>query len=215
MPRGAVLPIYDPATGTCKNYVASRDRRLRESIEPDSPRLPPFRHDYQNRGETQDVNIFLVAINAEIKFRRYFKMIQKQPPMTALPDDVLALMHHVIELVDLLYWVPVPTKGSKGEAILAERAALKRKNPGRSGRPSRIQYASVEESLNGESGEEDPPMAATAWKLSKRSRRLDSLPYADSETRKAYGSALMSGHGTSSLLFTLAISVNAQLVFFP
>ncbi len=95
-------------------YVPSRDRRLRESIEPDSARLPPFRHDFQNRDETHDLNTFLVAINAEIKFRRYLKMIQEHPPTTALPDDVLALMRRVVELVDLLYWVPVPTKGSKG-----------------------------------------------------------------------------------------------------
>jgi hypothetical protein len=32
--------------------------------------------------------------------------------MIPLPDDVLALMGHIIELVDLLFWVPVPMKGS-------------------------------------------------------------------------------------------------------
>jgi len=42
----AVLPIYGPTTGTYKNHVASRDRRLRQSIEPDSVRLPPFRHNF-------------------------------------------------------------------------------------------------------------------------------------------------------------------------
>jgi hypothetical protein len=68
-----------------------------------------------------DVNIFLLAINVDIKFRRYFEMIQQQPPTTAqLPDDVLVLMRRVLKLVDLLYWGPMPTKGSKGEAIRAE-----------------------------------------------------------------------------------------------
>lgn len=58
-------------------------------------------------------------------------MIQEHPPTTALPDDVLALMRRVVEPVDLLYWVPAPTKGSKGYTILADRALLKRKNPER------------------------------------------------------------------------------------
>ncbi|KAF8801382.1 hypothetical protein BYT27DRAFT_7115088, partial [Phlegmacium glaucopus] len=192
LPRGAVLPIYDPATRIYKNYVSSRDRRLRESIEPDSARLPPFRHVFQNRGETCDVNIFLVAINAEIKFRRYFKMIQQHPPTTALPDDVLALMRRVVELVDLLYWIPVPMEGSKGHAILAERALLKRKNPERAGRSSHPLY--TETTSDVESGMGGPLTPTKARNLSKGSRRLDWLANADLEMRKAYGSALMSGH---------------------
>jgi hypothetical protein len=103
LPHGAILPIYDPVTRIYKNYVSSRDQCLRESIEPDSARLPPFRHVFQNRNKFYDMNIFLVAINTEIKFRRYFKMIEQHPPTTALPDDVLSLMRRVIELVDLLY----------------------------------------------------------------------------------------------------------------
>ena len=144
------------------------------------------------------MNIFLVTLNAEIKFRRYFKMIQQHPPTTALPDDVLALMRRVVELVNLLYWVPVPTKGSKGYAILAERALLKRKNPERAGRSSQPQYT---ETISGEEGGVKGP--SKALKLSKRFRRLEWLASADLETRKAYGSALMSGHGTPSLLFDL------------
>jgi hypothetical protein len=49
-------------------------------------------------------------------------------------------MYRVGELVDRLYWVPVPTKGSKGYAILAERALRKRKYPERAGRSSQPQY---------------------------------------------------------------------------
>ncbi|KAF8716714.1 hypothetical protein AX14_012221 [Amanita brunnescens Koide BX004] len=155
LPRGAVL---DPATRTCKNYVPSRDRCLRESIEHDSARLPPFRHDFQSRGGFHDLNIFLVTLNAETKFRRYPKMIQQHPPTTALPDDVLALMRRVVELVNLLYRVPVPTKGSKG---------------GR-GKGSTDSNYSLE-------------IVKTLW-------RQNWLDYVDEETRKAYGSALMSGH---------------------
>jgi hypothetical protein len=144
------------------------------------------------------VNIFLVALNAEIKFRRYFKMIQQDPPTTALPDDVLALMRRVVELVDLLYWVPVPTKGSKGSAILAEWALLKCKSPERARRSSQPQYT---ETISGEEGGVEGP--SKPLKSSKHFRRLDWLASADLDTWKAYGSALMSGHGTSSLLFDL------------
>jgi hypothetical protein len=35
----------------------------------------------------------------------------KNSPTTPLPDDVLDFMHLTVELVDLLYWKPVPTKG--------------------------------------------------------------------------------------------------------
>ena len=198
LPRGSTLPIYDPATRTCKNYVPSRDRRLRESIEPDSARLPPFCHDFQNRNNFDNLNILLVAINAEIKFRRYLKMIQEDPPTTALPDDVLALMRRVVELVDLLYWVPVPTKGSKGYTI--KLARLKRKNPERAGRSSQPQYS---ETMSDEEGGMALPTPSEAWKMSKRRRRLDWLADADVETRKAYGTALMSGHGSPFLLFDL------------
>ena len=65
-------------------------------------------------------------------------MIQQHPPTTALPDDVLALMRRVVELVNLLYRAPVPTKGSKGYAIRAERALLKRKNSDMAGRSSEL-----------------------------------------------------------------------------
>jgi hypothetical protein len=204
LPRGAVLPIYDPATRICTNYVSSRDRRLRKSFEPDSAPLPPFRHVFQNRDHTQyKLNIFLVAINAEIKIRRFFKMIEQHPPPTALPDDVLALMRRVEELVDLLYWVPEPTMGSKGHAILTQRALMKRKIPERAGRPS--QPLNTETTSDVESGVEGPPPT----KASKRSRWLASL---DLETRMAYGRALMSGHGSP---LSSVLPVNTEACIFP
>jgi hypothetical protein len=199
LPHGAILPIYDPATRTWKNYVAPCDRRLRESVEPDSACLPPFRRDLQNRHQTDRVNIFLVAINAEIKFRRYFKMIKQDPPTTPLPDDVLALMRRVIELIELIYWEPAPTKGSAGEALLAERASLKRKYPERAAKPSQPRYTDTTP------GEESPPTLTQASKLSKRSRRVNWLAFASLEERMAYGNALVSGHGIPSLPFAFAI----------
>ena len=128
-------------------------------------------------------------------------MIQAHPHTPALPDDVVELMHRVIELVSLLYWVPVPTKGSKGHTIFAERGHLKRKHPERAGRPFQSQYT---ETASDEEGRMDLPTPSEAWKTSKHPRRqLDWLADADLETRKAYGSYLMSGHGTPSILLDL------------
>ena len=118
-------------------------------------------------------------------------MVQEYPPTTPLPDDVLALMRRVIELVDLLYWTPVPTKGSEGYAIVAERAPLK----------------STEAASDEEGGMEGSPTPSKASKVSKRSRRLPWPADADLETRKAYGTALMCGHGNT---FSSVQSVNTK-----
>jgi hypothetical protein len=186
-----MLTIYNANTATHKHYVASSDRRLRESTDPNSARLPPFRHHSQRRGKFDVVNIFLVALNAEIKFRRYFEMIQQLPPTTPLPNDTLRLMQRVIDLVDLLYWVPVPKKGSKGEAKMALRKRKRLTRASQSSHPHYIQKSSDEE------GVDEGPSIPT--RIPRRSRRLDWLVNEDVETRKAYGSALMSGHGTPSL----------------
>ena len=99
----------------------------------------------------------------------------------------------------------------KGHTILAERPLLKRKNPERDGRPSQPQYT---ETASDEEGGMDLPTPSEAWKMSKRLRRqLDWLADADVETRKAYGSYLMSGHGTP---FYSDRFVNTEVcVFFP
>ena len=107
-----MLTVYHPAEATHTHYVVAGDRRLRETSNPDSPRLPPFYHVSEQRDQFERLNVFLVAINAEIKFHRYFEMDQ---PGTPLPADVINLMHLTIELVDLLYWTPVPRRrGRKG-----------------------------------------------------------------------------------------------------
>lgn len=91
-----------------------------------------------------------------------------------------------------------------GYVILAEhcgQALLKCKNPERAGRSSQLQY--LETIFDEEGRVEGSSTPAKVWKLSKCSRQPDWLAYADVEMQKAYGSALMSGHGTLSLLFDL------------
>ena len=150
-----MLTVFHSATSTPTNYVSARDRCLRTSPEPDSPCLPAFFHVTEGRSKFDCVNIFLVTLNAEIKFHRYLQMIKENPPPTPLPANVLALMHLTVELVDLLYWKPVPTKGSPGEALF-----VKKKKPS--------------------------PKTIKSYKLFKNM---------DFEAQRAYGRALMSGHG--------------------
>lgn len=152
-----MLTVFHSPTSTPTNYVSAKDRCLRTSPEPDSPCLPAFFHVPKGRrSELDHVNIFLVILNAEIKFHRYLHMINENPPPTPLPANVLALMHLTVELVDLLYWEPVPTKGSQGEALFVKRE------------------------------KSDP-------------RIIKTHPFftgeMDFEARRAYGRALMSGHG--------------------
>lgn len=123
LPCGSKLTLYDHSSSTSRDYVAASDRCIRESVDPTSPRFPPFHHFIKNR--QIQVNVFLVILNAQIKFRRYVEMIRLNPPTTPLPDDVMELIHRTIELVDLLYWKPVPAKGSKGEKFLAAERAGK------------------------------------------------------------------------------------------
>jgi len=129
LPNGFPLTVYDHETGTYKNYVAARDRCLRETVDPSSHRLPPFRHRAVSREGSSKPNVFLVALNAEIRFRRYLKMVEATPPPTPLPDHVLSLIDRTIELVRLIYWQATPTKGSKGERVLAQRKLAGEKEP--------------------------------------------------------------------------------------
>ena len=194
-----MLPICDPTTKICKVYVVARDRVLRESSEQSSPRFPPFHHVTESRNDDFDhLNVFLVALNAEIKFRRYFAMTQLNPPTVPLPDDVLSIMSRTMELMELLYWRPVPTKGSPGEKIYAEAVAYGRQNPVRGARPDptgTIERSSREEMDVGEDVQSLRGVAAV---------RLPWPEDADLETRMAIGRALMSGHG---LLRVLSLSL--------
>jgi hypothetical protein len=123
-----------------------------------------------------------------------------------LPDDVTNLMHRTADLIDLLYWTPVPTKGSKGEAIAARIQASRRRNSGRAARADPAELESREEV--GMEGTQDDNVQTFGspqsyevktppgvWTPEGRRRELQWLASADLEARKAYGRALMSGHG--------------------
>ena len=138
------------------------------------------------------LNIFLAIMNAEIKFRCYFEMVQ---PTTPLPPDVIILMHRTMNLVDLLYWQPAPKKGSR-VVVVAKRLASRRKNPPHDGRPDpakTVEVGSGEESMVEDHQEMKIPSDFPAG--SSRHSRLRWLQSVDLETHMAYGRALMSGHG--------------------
>ena len=192
LPLGNMLTVYDAGTATYKHYVAASDRYLRESPHPSSPRLPAFHHVSEDREPTYHrLNVFLVIINAEIKFRRYFAMAQ---PTTPLPADVINLMYRTIHLVDLLYWQPEP--GSWGAKVVAKRLASRCKNTPRAKRldPEKIiERESSEQRIEDDDQEMQFPSGFHMG--SSRRSRLRWLADVDLETRMAYGRALMSGQG--------------------
>ena len=92
------------------------DNTLRESPgNLNCPRFPPFFFDYP-RPAGGESNPFLVILNAEIKFRRYFRQVQ--PPPLQLPTNVMNLVHLTTQLVKLVYWVPVTRPNTKAEEFL-------------------------------------------------------------------------------------------------
>jgi hypothetical protein len=175
-----VLPVFHSGTSTPTIYVSARDRCLRKSPNSDSPRLPTFHHATESRARFKRLNVFLVILNAEIKFHRYLHMISQDPPTTPLPADVLDLMHLTVELVDLLYWNPVPTKGSQGEVEFAKIMKYCQRSPPRTTSPGTMK--TIERGSSEERGKYGLPADL------------------DLEARKAYGRALMSGHGVLSSL---------------
>ena len=190
-----MLTVYDPTTGNHKNYVPATDRCLRESVDPDSPRLPPFHHETEDRIRDSHLNVFLVALNAEIKFRQYFEMIDSHPPKTPLPDWVLTLMHRTVELVELIYWEPVAIKGSPGEKILLERAARRAKTK----RVERGGGEDIEVAMEEDEDTQDPAPVRAA---SSSSSEFSWPAHMDLEARIAYGRSIMCGHGAT--LFPLS-----------
>jgi hypothetical protein len=129
-----------------------------------------------------------------------------------LPEDVTNLMYRTADFIDLLYWRPVPTKGSKGEAIMARIQDGRRRNDGRAARADpavSIERESSEE-IEMEDAEDDDAQTLGSprsfevktppdiWTPERRRRELQWLASADLEARKAYGRALMSGHGVFS-----------------
>ena len=102
-----------------------------------------------------------------------------------LPGAVLDLMERTVKLVDLLYWKPMPTEGSHGEAEYVVRMEDARRNPGREARP-------------------DP--AKTIERGSSEER--DTMEDIDG---KAYVQALMSDiHGAFPFIFTNPVHLRSH-----
>ena len=114
LPHGSMLSVLHSESSTPTIYVSARDQHLCKSLSSDSSSLPAFHHIAKRSNSYKNLNVFLVILNAEIKFHWYLHIIDQKPPTTPLPADVLNLIHLTIELVHLLYWNPVPTKGSPG-----------------------------------------------------------------------------------------------------
>ena len=173
-----MLPVFHSTASPPTIYVTAEDRCLRESFSSNAPSLPAF-HDVTERSGTMErLNVFLVILNAEIKFSRYLHTINQNPPQMPLPPDVLNLMHLTVELVDLLYWHPVPTQGSPGYPVFAERM-------------ERLQY-NILPSVISTKKKWIPHLSADT----------------DLETRKEHGRALMSGHGVQLCATLPFISMN-------
>ena len=103
LPKGSSLTFYTRVNDQLhgKNYVVGQDRTLRELPGTmDSPRLPAFTFDADR--DALSLNVFLVVLNAEIKFRRFRRMAN----MPKLPKDVEELMDKTTQLVELIYWKP-------------------------------------------------------------------------------------------------------------
>jgi len=118
--------------------------------------------------------------------------IQVDPPATPLPDEVLDLMCRTQQLIELLYWKPVPAKGSQGEAIHAQRMARRHKR-------GRVPKPDPTETIEGSSSwEEVKGRGPSAVQKTSKLRWQPPWPEgADLETRMAYGRALMSGYDQS------------------
>ena len=114
-------------------YIPAQDRFLRESPEQSRALACQPSTTHSSGGINAIIlNVFLAALNAEIKFRRYLEKTRLDPPETApLPNDVLSLMRQTHELIEAIYWEAKLTKGSKGEIIIAETLAMRRRNRGR------------------------------------------------------------------------------------
>ncbi|KAJ2919619.1 hypothetical protein MD484_g797, partial [Candolleomyces efflorescens] len=103
LPRQTVLPVYSETDGTPTLYQVAPDGVLRQSpATVESPRLPPFSFNSRYRGGKFDsLNPLLVAMAAQIKFRRYER--SGWPP---LEEHTRLLMDRTAALVAAIYWKP-------------------------------------------------------------------------------------------------------------
>ena len=64
----------------------------------------PFHHSGSSHNEIKQLNVFLVTLNAEIKFQHYNLLPLS---LTPLSDGVLEIMNKTIMLVDEIYKKPI------------------------------------------------------------------------------------------------------------
>lgn len=183
LPNGKVLVTYSrDANGlvSLKTYVAAEDHTLRESPGKLScPRFPPFSFDYHRRNYA-NLNPFLVILNAEIKFRRYFR--QQQPPPLPLPADPMTLIQLTTELVKLIYWDPIVKPNTPAAQIFLNTAPISAPEP----QPSDAEMGYID---RGEEEEEVPTLRAPHGKI-RRPAAHTTL-----KERMDYGQYLLSGRG--------------------
>ena len=94
--------------------------------------------------------------------------MQLNSQSSPLPADVQSLMHACMDLIDLIYWTPKPTEGSKGHAILKKRIATTQRHLHRSARPD---PARMVESSSGEDTEMEAAMSSAALETCSERRK--------------------------------------------
>jgi hypothetical protein len=171
----------------------AQDQCLRETTDPSSPCIPPFHHTQSSRQGINQLNVFLVIINAEIKFQHYFQMVHEDPPITPLAEDVLSLMHRTIDLVKLIYWRPLPRKGTEGYKILAEIQQAYLINTG------------LSKELDVEDNDNLVLTQTSVRTLARSYSRIEHLLDGDLEEQRDNISALMSAHCMYPSLFLSSI----------
>lgn len=140
-------------------------------------------------------------------------MIQRNPPKSPLPDDVLTLMKRTIYLVNLLYWEPMRIQRSLENVKLPnKRAHGKQAAPPESGKSVGIvtnEGKVAKGNEQGETGEgqlEGLQVFPNAWTTTERCRTDRWFDTLDLEGRKAYGTALLSGQGVFDAFVSLSVS---------
>jgi len=116
--------------------------------------------------------------------------------MAPLPNDVLALMKRTMELVDLLYWTPAPSKLT--EQVVAASFANRQQYPTRTACLNPMTNA-MENTMERVVTDETGKMPDVRELSLSRYKRMRWFRDADFNSRMAYGRAVMSGHGKLSL----------------
>ena len=119
-------------SGAYESYVARRDGLFRKTNDPNDTVSPPL-HVFEHqsvRSEGEKLNIWLVMLNAEVKFSRF----RKNYGLWALHSDLRPAVEETIEIVDLIY------------RRLDLRNVVPQRRSTRTMRNARVNYAEYEDS---------------------------------------------------------------------